>query len=142
MRKLVMLVLALVIFVCVSGCATGPKTALRPRSLKGDHMIYFEQSDRIPKDVLLESYKAQNDASKAVVANAAVMSPEDIAKLIEEAIKIAPEMVESYGNERMNNALLGRRMLFRGYETPEQLKEIDSIIKSMGDAIENMTPEK
>jgi hypothetical protein len=33
------------------GCATGPKTALDSRVLRAGKVIYFEQSDRIPKDV-------------------------------------------------------------------------------------------
>ena len=131
-------VLGILVVMVLTGCATGPNTALRPRSLKGDYVVYFEQSDRIPKDVLLESYKIV----QPVGVNVAAVGADDIAKIIEEVVKIAPDIVKSYGNERMNNALLGRRMLFRGYESPEQLKEIDSIIKSMGGAIENVTPEK
>jgi len=139
MRRIGMVLVLVLVVVMMAGCATGPYTALKPRSLKGDHMVYFEQSDRIPKDVLLESFKVEDEAE--VKAGAAVMSAEDIQKIIEEALKIAPEIVESYSNERMNNALLGRRMLFRGYKTPEQLKQINEIIKSLDGAIENVTPE-
>ena len=141
MRRVSSVLMVLAVMSLMAGCATGPYTAVRPRSLKGDHMVYFEQSDRIPKDVLLESFKSQNEAEAEVKAGAAVMSAEDIQKIIEEALKIAPEIVESYGNERMNNALLGRRMIFRGYESPEQLQQINEIIKSMDGAIENITPE-
>jgi len=140
MRKLMVMVLAMVIAIGLTGCATGPETALRPKSLKGDHVVYFEQSDRIPKDVLLEINKQPEVAG--VNAAAGVPVEDIVEKVIEEIFKVAPEMAESYSKERMNNALIGRRMLFRGYESPEQLKEINEIIKSMGIAIEKITPEK
>jgi len=134
----VMSVLAVVVM--TSGClAIDAKTATRPRSLKGDHMVYFEQSDRIPKDVLLAAHGKDDDP---VVNALGAFPPEAIAKVIEEIVKIMPELAEVHAEERMWNALIGRRMLFRGYESPEQLKEINEIIKSMSGAIENVTPQK
>jgi hypothetical protein len=120
-----------------AGCATGPETALSPRGLKGDHMIYFEQSDRVPKDVLLAAHGKKDGVLDAMGA----IPPEIIEKVIEEAFKIIPDLAKSYSKERMYNALIGRRMLFRGYESPEQLKEINEIIKSMGNSIEYLTPQ-
>jgi len=134
-----MIMVLAVIAVVSSGCATGTGTvtAVKPKSLDGTHVIYFEQSDRIPKDVLVEANK-QPQANATVVGDD--MMSDIVEKVIEELIGVAPKMVEIYANERMNNALMGRRILFRGYDSPEQLKEINEIIKSMDKAIEKVTP--
>jgi len=51
-----------------------------------------------------------------------------------------PVVTGGYQNERMNEALLSRRMLFRGYQDAE-LKDINEIVKSLGWSIEYMTPQ-
>jgi len=119
-----------------AGCATGPKTALRPRILKADHVVYFEQSDRVPKDVLLAAHGKQD----AVVAAMSSIPQESIEKVIEKLIEVIPALSKNYTEERMYNALLGRRMLFIGYETPEQLEKVKEIVDSMGGSIEYLTP--
>lgn len=119
-----------------AGCATGPKTALNSHVLRANRVVYFEQSDRIPKDVLLASFD-----KKPTNAVLGAIPPEVIAKIIEELTKMIPEMAKNYSQERMFNALIGRRMLFVGYDSPEQLKEINAIVESMGKAIEYVTPQ-
>jgi len=131
------LVLVAVGALLLTGCATGPKTAVDSGSLKGDHMVYWEQSDRVPKDVLLAPYGGKDPVANAMGA----IPPEVIEKIIEKAFDTIPELAKNYSKERMYNALLGRRMLFRGYETPEQLEKINEIIQSMGDSIEYLTPD-
>ena len=122
----------------LTGCATGPKTALRSSNLKAGHVVYFEQSDRVPKDVLLAAF---ND--KGPVVNALAGIPPDVAaKAIAEILKVIPDLSKNYSKERMHNALIGRRMLFLGYESPEQLEKVNAIVKSMGGAIEYVTPQE
>lgn len=120
------------------GCATGPQTALDSRALRAGKVVYFEQSDRIPKDVLLAPY----DKKEPTAAALSVIPPEILAKVIEKVLDVIPEMSKGYGQERMFNALLGRRMLFIGYETPEQLEKINAIVQSMCGAIGHATPQK
>lgn len=126
------------ITVLVAGCATGPKTAMNSRVLKASNVVYFEQSDRIPKDVLLAAKKPV--LTSGVEAGSQTVPIQLIGEIVKKALEIAPEMSKTYSEERMYNALLGRRMLFIGYDSPEQLKEINSIVESMGKAIENVTP--
>lgn len=121
----------------LAGCATGPKTALNSHVLRANRVVYFEQSDRIPKDVLLASF-GKKEPTNAVLG---AIPPEVIAKIIEELAKMIPAMAKNYSQERMFNALIGRRMLFIGYESPEQLEKINDIVKSMGKAIEYVTPQ-
>lgn len=121
-----------------AGCATGPQTALDSRALRASKVIYFEQSDRIPKDVLLAAY----DKKEPMAATLSVIPPEILAKAIEKVLEVIPEMSRGYGQERMFNALLGRRMLFIGYETPEQLEKINAIVQGMSGAIGHVTPQK
>ena len=100
-------------------------------------MVYFEQSDRVPKDVLLAAYGKEEGVLNAMEG----IPAEIIEKVIEKFLEIVPELSENYTKERMWNALLGRRMLFKGYDSPEQLEKINEIIKSMGNSIEYLTPE-
>lgn len=134
--------ITVVMALLMTGCATGPKTALRPKSLDSQYVVYFEQSDRIPKAVLLEAHKSAQPNAAAAAAITDDMVSKIVEKVIEEIVGVVPKVAETYSTERMNNALIGRRMLFKGYESPEQLKELNEIIKSMDNAIENMTPEK
>ena len=125
------------IMVLMAGCATSPKTALTSKALKSGHVIYFEQSDRIPKDVLLAAHKGQDP----MVASLSNIPEELVGKFLEEILKVVPELAKSYSQERMYNALIGRRMLFVGYDSPEQLKEIEKIVDRMGASIEYVTPQ-
>ena len=132
----------------VSGCATGPYTPMQRGSVlskgtldRGDKLIYFEQADRIPKDVMLEAWRHQA-AAPLVGAEPRMQAipPEVVAAIVAEVLKIIPSVTAGYQKERMNEALLSRRMLFRGYQATE-LKDINDIIKSMGWSIEYMTPQ-
>jgi hypothetical protein len=146
-----MMVAMLVGAMFLGGCATGPYTPMYSGGMvskgtldNGDKLIYFEQADRIPKDVMLESWKhlPANPAPVPAVlgANAQAIPPEVIAAIIAEVLKVIPNVTSGYQNERQNEALLSRRMLFRGYRDAE-LKDINDIIKSMGYSIEYMTPQ-
>ena len=129
----------IVLTLVLCGCATGPsKTAVNSGTLDADRVIYFEQSDRVPKDVLLAPHQQKG----AVAGAMATIPAELIGEAIEEALKILPELADKYSKERMYNALLGRRMLFIGYETPEQLDKIQEIIETMNGSIEFLTPEE
>ena len=122
----------------VSGCASKPQTAFSPVSIEGSKVIYFEQSDRIPKDVLLASHG--KEAHDPAVRMMAAVPPEVYAAMIEELVGIIPDMSKVYSNERMNNALLGRRILFRGYAADE-LIEVEKIIRAMNETVEYITPQ-
>jgi len=134
--KKVWVMFVLVALVLSAGCATGPDTVARSRNLKGDKVIFLEQSDRIPKEVLL----AANDDKGATVNAMTALSPEIIEKLIEELAKIAPEIAKTLSEERMENALLQRRILLKGYSGKE-LKDIIEIIKALNGTIEYVTPQ-
>lgn len=125
-----------------SGCATGPYTPMNSCTMKGDKVIYFEQADRIPKDVMLESWKHQPVANFNVTNGPLKMAipPEIIAEIIKEVLAAIPEITKGYQTERMNESLLSRRMFFRGYGTNE-LADINDIVQSMGWCIEYMTPQ-
>ena len=129
------LVLVLVLVIASSGCSTGPYTPLKSGNLSGEKLVYFEQSDRMPKDVLLLANKDRGQTANAMM----VFSPEVIAKVVEGLLKVAPELAKTYSEERMNNALMQRRMLFKGYSGAE-LKEVERIIRAMSGSIEFVTP--
>lgn len=144
MRSIGLAVLVVLVGMMVGGCATGPYSPVKSKNLEGAKLIYFEQADRIPKDVMLESWKHLPlnpvPAPVAMGANAQAIPPEVIAAIVAEVLKMIPQTAAGYQNERMNEALLSRRMLFRGYQDAE-LKDINDIIKSMGWSIEYMTPQ-
>ena len=134
MRTVGMMVMVAV--VC-SGClSTGPSTVARPRSLKGDRVIFFEQSDRIPKEVLLAAYKDKGQAVNAMMA----FPPEVIGKVLEELIKTFPEIAKELSQERRDNALIQRRILLKGY-SGDELKDIIQIIEAFNGSIEFITPQ-
>ncbi len=137
MRRIVVAVLAISV-VLVTGCATTPPTAVSSANLEGDKLIYFEQSDRIPKEVLLAPY---GDV-EPVLGTMMSIDPAVIAQVFEKIIDIVPEITKGYNNERMHNALLGRRILIKGYATAEELQHVESIVEKMSKAIENITPEE
>jgi hypothetical protein len=128
----------LLIVTCLyfAGCATGPKTALTGDALESGYVVYFEQSDRVPKDVLISA----NNGDELIVKALGVISNELAGKIIDKMLETVPEITKGYGQERMFNAMLGRRMLFLGYDTPEQLREIQKIVESMSKAVEFVTP--
>jgi len=136
MRKLWVL---LAMVPLLAGCATGPKTALNSKVLRADNVIYWEQSDRIPKDVLLAAF---DEGDNPMMAALSAVSPELAGQIIEKLLEIFPEITKSYSEERMANALLGRRMLFIGYDKEEQLREIRKIVEAMGGSIEYVTPQE
>lgn len=121
----------------LSGCATGPKTPVNSTSLDGQRVIYIEQADRVPKDVLLAAHTHAINTQGAALA---ALPPEVLAELLAELAKLAPTIVGQYSQERMYNALLGRRLLFKGYGGDE-LVEIRKIIESTGGVFEYLTPQ-
>jgi hypothetical protein len=124
MKKMVVLLAA----VMVAGCVSTPKTALNAKTLRANRVIYFEQSDRVPKDVLI----AAKPAGEVGISAAA------IDKIIEEVISIAPKLAKIRADESIENVLIGRRMLFVGYDTPEQLAILNDIVASMSQSIERL----
>ena len=128
--------LAWLLLLVATGCATSSKTVVRPSVLENaSHVIYFEQADRVSKDVLLAAY-----GDKGPVANALSTIPvELIGQVIESLLKVIPEVSTTFSNERMNNVLVGRRMLFIGY-TGEELAVVERLIRAMTEAIERFSP--
>lgn len=145
MKGIVMGVLGIMVLVG-GGCAIGPYTPMKSKNLDGAKLIYFEQADRIPKDVMLSAWNHQPVVPPVVVGNFKVstnsvgLTPEEIAALIQAILAQIPSITAGYQNERTNEALLSRRMLFRGYQDAE-LKDINEIVKSLGWSIEYMTPQ-
>ena len=137
MKRFVIIVSVLLGVILLAGCATGPKSALSGKVLRSDYVVYFEQSDRVPKEVLLAANKEPQPLASALGA----VPVEVIAEVIDKVLEIVPKVTEGYGEERMANALIGRRMLFVGYDQTEQLREIKNIVDSMGSSIEYITPQ-
>ena len=131
-----------IIVIFTSGCAIGPYSPIKSANLNADNVFYIEQADRIPKDVMLEAWKHLPLSPQTAVVNGAkiVIPPEIIASVIAELCKTAPELTKGYQAERMNESLLSRRILIKGYTTNE-IKEIGDSIKNMGWNIEHMTPQ-
>lgn len=123
----------------LSGCATGtaPYSAVRSRALNSDRVIYFEQSDRLPKSVLEAAIDPKHEAE---VFQMAGISPDIIGRIIAEALRLAPDLAKSYSGERMANAMYGRRFLFVGY-SGDELPEITKMIEAMGRSVERITPD-
>jgi len=129
----------LVVVVLVSGCATGPYTPIGRSSLEGEKVIYFEQVDRVPKEVLLVVCDRKAGETNTEMT-ARVIPWMEMIPMIEKMSEVAPEIIKSYSDERMANALITRRMLFKGYETND-LVEIEKIVQAMGMSIENWSPQ-
>ena len=122
------------------GCGVTPYTPLRGCSLDGERVIYFEQSDRVPITVMIEAIKSQEVVSSNGVAGIrAFFPPEIIAEIVKQALIVAPEFSKTYANERMNEAMVGRRILIKGYQGTNELMQVNEIIKSMGDCMEKWT---
>ena len=135
--RTVWIVMVAAILAMSSGCmSVAPDTVTTSKNLEGDHVIFFEQSDRIPKEVLLA---ANNDKGAAVNAMMAI-PPEVIAKVIEELFKVFPEIAKQLSNERMENSLIQRRILLKGY-SGEELKDVVKIIEAFNGSIEFITPQ-
>ena len=124
----------------MAGCAVMPETHIRSWNLDDTHLIYLEQSDRVPKDVLIEAIK-DSAKSNAVAKYGMAISPEIIAKVAEEIFKMIPELSKTYANERMNEAMIGRRILIKGYQGTNELAQVNEIIKSLSKCIERWTPQ-
>lgn len=122
------------------GCATGtsPYSPFGKSSLKGDKVIYFEQTDRIPKVVAQAPW---DHAANAKAGDARAVDYGAVVDMLDKLFMMYPNVVEFYGQERMENALIGRRMLFRGYSN-EELKDVEKIARALGDSIENWTPQQ
>ena len=142
MRGMLGCLVAVLVAFTVSGCATSQKSTVSSSVLKADHVVYFEQADRIPKAVLLAPYAGGAGTNAPTVGTMGFDQWDKLLDVIEKAFAIAPELAEKYSNERMNNALLNRRMLFIGYDGKDELEAIRSIVEGMGGAIENVTPQK
>jgi uncharacterized protein CbrC (UPF0167 family) len=138
MNKIVAVGLIGLVMIGFTGCGTVPKTAITGKTLNAEHVIYFEQSDRVPKDVMIEAIKSQK-VTNSGMASIQALPPEIIAAIVKEVLTVIPKVTEGYQNERMNEALVGRRILFRGYNGTNDLKDIDAIIKSMDGCIEKWT---
>ena len=124
------------VMVLGAGCTSIPNTVTRTKNLEGDKVIFFEQSDRIPKEVLLAANK-----DKGAAVNAMMVIPADvIAKVIEEILKVAPEIAQTMSDESMNNSLIQRRILLKGY-SGQELKDVIEIIKAFNGSIEFITPQ-
>ena len=122
----------------LSGCiSTGPKSAVTRKVLTSGSVIYIEQSDRVPKEVLLSAHIRNEPLVKAL----GVVDSVEIGKLIGEILKSFPEMSKARSQERMNSVYIGRRILFVGYTTPEQLKKVKEIIKAAIPVLEPLIPE-
>lgn len=137
MKKVMVWISTLVL---AGGCATGPYTPVSPGVLKGCKIVYFEQADRVPKDVMLEAWKHQ----PVVVGTPAVLKalpPDAIAAIVKEILAAIPQVTAGYQNERMNETLMSRRMLFIGYEGTNELREIREIVEVMGSSFEYLTPQ-
>jgi len=105
--------------------------------LYGDKVIYFEQTDRVPKSVLLMPWISDGTNEVVTMRGVEVVAVlEGLGVLIKEY----PEIAKVYSNERMNNALIQRRMLIRGYSTNE-LEQVEKIVKIFSESIENWIPQ-
>jgi hypothetical protein len=130
--------LVIVLMLC-AGCATKPYSPMATSSLEGDYVIYFEQADRVPRDVILVSWE-KIPVPTGVTARLLV-DPTDIAEIVGKVIAAAPQLIKTYSDERMVNALIHRRILIRGYRGTNELERIDEIIKSMSGVVENWMPQ-
>lgn len=136
MKMLAWLILLLV----VSGCATENYSPLNLESLNGDKIVFFEQLDRVPKMVMMAPWYEHTGTN--VVFEARGIDPTIIIGLIDKLLTVYPEVVKAYGIERMENSVVSRRILFRGYDGTNDLVEIEKIIKAMGGCVENWTPQQ
>ena len=118
----------------VSGCGITPQSPLRTENLKGDKLIYFEQSDRVPRGVVMMSWMeyTNNVYAKGLDVVGAMGA-------IDKIFGKYPDIVKAYGEERMNNVMVQRRILIKGYSGTNELEAIKGIIEAMGGCIENWT---
>ena len=136
MRRLAV-VLMMAALVAAAGCVgLKPDVVTKSGNLEGEHIILMEQSDRMPKEVLLEAQRR----IQVLRAQGATITPEIIAEVVAEIIKVFPQMAEVYAAERMANALVQRRILLKGYEG-EELKDLQAIINELRRGIEYTTPQ-
>jgi hypothetical protein len=126
----------LVVCTLLSGCSLSPKSPLCGKHLYGDKVIYFEQTDRVPKSVLLIPWMSGETNETLVVKGADVIA---MMQGIGTLMKEYPNMAKVYSNERMNNAFIQRRMLIRGYSTNE-LEQVEKIVRVFSESIETWTP--
>jgi hypothetical protein len=126
---LMRLLLMALVAVAAAGCGVSPKSAVCWTSLEGEKVIYLEQSDRIPKDALVEAIRAGMGTNTPGV-RLRVVPPELIAEVAKELLNVAPEFSKVYANERMNEAMIGRRILIRGYGTNE-LDQVVEVIRAL-----------
>lgn len=106
--ELVGIILGLLFCCCfVTGCWTGVASRMPPDALLMDgKLVYVERVDRIPKEVLLVSSQYKTES----------IPPAVIGELVSSVVKTVPSITTGYNTERMNNALISRRILLRGYD--------------------------
>jgi hypothetical protein len=135
MRK-ALIVLVLGCGLMASGCATRLGSAVTSANLEGGNVIYFEQTDRVPRSLMVSAW--ENVSSNTYVRS---IPPEAIAELVAEMVKLYPELAQIYSRERMENALIGRRILIKWNGGTNELESIKDIIMVLGGSIENWTPQ-
>jgi len=127
------------------GCSTGPSTPVHIWNLAGKKVIYLEQNDRVPVAVPLMAWEVQKEKQPVMGTTNVVFGvpfdPTVYGEVLKALFLMLPEMSSTYSNERMNELLISRRMLFKGYSGAE-LIQVNEIIKSSGGTIENWTPQK
>lgn len=124
-------ILGLLIMTLAAGCGTTPPTAITWTALEGEgRLIYFEQCDRVPKDVMLVG---RTNAQQRMMMG--TLSAEAIAELVKQLLASGTELGKTYSAERQNEGYISRRIYIRGYSTNE-LPDVVKIIDSLGRCIE------
>lgn len=114
------------------GCSLSPHSPLHKEHLRGDRVIYFEQADRVPKSVLIIPWAGGSTTNE--------LFSRGIASSVIDGLKVViNDVSKSHGNERMENSIIQRRILIRGYSTNE-LEGVERIINILSGSIENWTP--
>jgi hypothetical protein len=96
----------------------------------GDKLIYLEQGDRLPKEVMMLG--RTNLQGRVLIAG---MAPDIVAELIKQLLATSSEFAKAYAAERQNEGYVSRRILIRGYGTSE-LPDIVNVIKAFDHCIE------
>ena len=87
---------------------------------------------------MLEACKNSHPTNIMLNANM-VIPPELVASVVQEVIAVIPELSKTYSQERVNEGLVGRRILIRGYREVDELHELNEIIKSLETCFEKWT---
>ena len=122
-----------VLLICVLGvvgCGITPHSAIDWPELEGRKLLYFEQGDRLPKDVMLVQHKDTNGRMTMTA-----IPFEVYAELIKQGLITGTDVVRAYTSERQNEGYISRRILVRGYETNE-LQDVVKIIDAFNRCLE------